>query len=255
MNIDKAILFSYSGTTNDIINSVKDFDNKNIFIITKGETQNIVLKTGMAKKNILSYRTSSNKGKERGFLSFEGSVSPSALFLKYYLDKTNSSININNFIKESVDYWNVQIGKLVNKDTIVKLKSNNLINIFRGDYADTASFDLESKIIESRIFNCIIHEKKNFLYGRFINYESLNNNFSIYFKQRSTTKYEIELLKYLENECLLIESKYDGLLAEFDLLIASQFITYYIGKVLDVDVSKPKYSADAMEIYFYKGDL
>ena len=84
MNIDKAILFSYSGTTNDIINSVKDFDNKNIFIITKGETQNIVLKTGMAKKNILSYRTSSNKGKERGFLSFEGSVSPSALFLKYY---------------------------------------------------------------------------------------------------------------------------------------------------------------------------
>lgn len=255
MNIDKAILFSYSGTTNDIINSVKDFDNKNIFIITKGETQNIVLKTGMAKKNILSYRTSSNKGKERGFLSFEGSVSPSALFLKYYLDKTNSSININNFIKESVDYWNVQIGKLVNKDTIVKLKSNNLINIFRGDYADTASFDLESKIIESGIFNCIIHEKKNFSHGRFINYESLNNNFSIYFKQKSTTKYEIELLKYLENECLLIESKYDGLLAKFDLLIASQFIIYYIGKVLDVDVSKPKYSADAMKIYFYKGDL
>ena len=64
-----------------------------------------------------------------------------------------------------------------------------------------------------------------------------------------------ELLKYLENECLLIESKYDGLLAEFDLLIASQFIIYYIGKVLDVDVSKPKYSADAMKIYFYKGDL
>ncbi len=179
----------------------------------------------------------------------------SALFLKYYLDKTNSSININNFIKESVDYWNVQIGKLVNKDTIAKLKSNNLINIFRGDYADTASFDLESKIIESGIFNCIIHEKKNFSHGRFINYESLNNNFSIYFKQKSTTKYEIELLKYLENECLLIESKYDGLLAEFDLLIASQFIIYYIGKVLDVDVSKPKYSADAMKIYFYKGDL
>ena len=83
----------------------------------------------------------------------------------------------------------------------------------------------------------------------------MNNNFSIYFKQKSTTKYEIELLKYLENECLLIESKYDGLLAEFDLLIASQFIIYYIGKVLDVDVSKPKYSADAMKIYFYKGDL
>ncbi len=255
MNIDKAILFSYSGTTNDIINSVKDFDSKNIYIITKGEIQNIVLKTGIGKKNILSYKSSCNKGKERGFLSFEGSVSPSALFLKYYLNKTNSSINVNDFIKKSIDYWNVQIEKLVNKDAIVKLKSNNLINIFRGDYADTASFDLESKIIESGIFNCIIHEKKNFSHGRFVNYENLNNNFSIYFKQKSTTKYEIELLKYLENNCLLIESRYDGLLAEFDLLIASQFIIYYIGKGLNVDVSKPKYSADAMKIYFYKGGL
>ena len=170
-------------------------------------------------------------------------------------NKTNSSININNFIKESVDYWNVQIGKLVNKDTIAKLKSNNLINIFRGDYADTASFDLESKIIESGIFNCIIHEKKNFSHGRFINFENLNNKISIYFKQKSTSKYEVELLKYLSDNCVLLESNYDGLLAEFDLLIASQFIIYYIGKVLDVDVSKPKYSADAMKIYFYKGDL
>ena len=54
---------------------------------------------------------------------------------------------------------------------------------------------------------------------------------------------------------MLIESKYDGMLAEFDLLIASQFIIYYIGKILDIDVSKPKYSENAMKIYFYKGEL
>ena len=53
-NIDKVILFSYSGTTNDIITSVKDFNKKNIYIVTKGELQNIVLKTGTLKKNILS---------------------------------------------------------------------------------------------------------------------------------------------------------------------------------------------------------
>ena len=44
-------------------------------------------------------------------------------------------------------------------------------------------------------------------------------------------------------------------MAEFDLLIASQFIIYHIGKVLDTDVSKPKYSEAAMKIYFCKGDL
>ena len=129
------------------------------------------------------------------------------------------------------------------------------MNLFRGDYADTACYDLESKIIESGIFNCLIHEKKNFSHGRFINYENLNNNCSIYFKQKSTTKYEQELLKYLGDNNIVIESNYDGILAEFDLLIASQFIIYYIGKIMNIDVSKPKYSENAMKIYFYKGDL
>ena len=54
---------------------------------------------------------------------------------------------------------------------------------------------------------------------------------------------------------IIIESNYDGILAEFDLLIASQFIIYYIGKFLNIDVSKPNYSENAMKIYFYKGDL
>lgn len=254
-NIDKVILFSYSGTTNDIISSVKEFDNKNIYIVTKGEIQEIVLKTGILKKNILSYRTSSNKGKERGFLSFEGAVAPAAIFLKYYLDKTDSSIDFSDFIKKSINYWSNQVEKLINKDVINKMKTYKLINLFCGDYTNSACYDLESKMIESGIFNCIIHEKKNFSHGRFINYENLNNTYSIYFRQKTTTKYEKELLKYLGDNNILIESKYDGLLAEFDLLIASQYIVYYIGKVMDIDVSKPKYSEEAMKIYFYKGEL
>ena len=254
-NIDKVILFSYSGTTNDIITSVKDFNKKNIYIVTKGELQNIVLKTGILKKNILSYRTSSNKGKERGFLSFEGAVAPAAIFLKHYINQYQYNINIDDFIRKSINYWNKKIESIIKKEVIVKIKEQGTLNLFRGDYTDTACYDLESKIIESGIFNCIIHEKKNFSHGRFINYENLKNNISIYFKQKSTTKYEQELLKYLENNNILIESNYDGILAEFDLLIASQFIIYYIGKVLNIDVSKPKYSENAMKIYFYKGNL
>lgn len=161
-NIDKVILFSYSGTTNDIINSVKDFDKKNIYIITKGELKNIVLKTGLLKKNILSYKTASNRGKERGFLSFEGAVAPATIFLKYFLDKTKSNINIRNFIINSIMYWDKQIEKTINNKLIEKIKMQNTINIFKGDYTNTASYDLESKIIESGIFNCIIHEKRIF---------------------------------------------------------------------------------------------
>ena len=254
-NINKVILFSYSGTTNDIINSVKDFDKKNMYIITKGDIKNIVLKTGITKKNILCYKTSTNKGKERGFLSFEGAVVPAAIFLKYYYNIVDSTFDINNFIKESMTYWKNYLNQILNKEIINKMKKHNLINIFRGDYTDSACYDLESKIIESGVFNCIIHEKKNFSHGRFINYENLNNIYSIYFKQKSTSKYEVELIKYLKDKNLIIESRYNGILAEFDLLIASQFIVYYIGKILDIDVSKPKYSDDAMNIYFYKGEM
>ena len=77
----------------------------------------------------------------------------------------------------------------------------------------------------------------------------------MFLKQKSTTNYEKELLKYLGKNNIIIESKYDGILAEFDLLIASQFIIYHIGKVMNIDVSKPKYSENAMKIYFYDGDL
>ena len=59
---------------------------------------------------------------------------------------------------------------------------------------------------------------------------------------------------YYENN-LIIESKYNGILCEFDLLIASQYLIYHIGKILNIDVSKPKYSENAMKIYFYKGKL
>ena len=256
INIDKAFLFSYSGTTNDLIQSVKDFDKNNVYVITKGQTQNIVTKTGIVKNNIITYRTSANKGKERGFLSFEGALAPAALFMKLYLQKTNSDININNFIKDSMSYWSSQVQKEIDKKFIESaINHNKIINVFRGDYSNCASYDLESKLIESGIFNSIIHEKKNFSHGRFINFENMNNKCVIYFKQKTTSKYEEELLNYLGNKIAIFESKYVGLLAEFDLLIASQFIIYQIGKLLDIDVSKPNYTDNAMKIYFYKGQL
>lgn len=256
INIDKAFLFSYSGTTNDLIQSVKDFDKNNVYVITKGQTQNIVTKTGILKNNIITYRTSTNKGKERGFLSFEGALAPAALFMKLYLQKINSDIDINNFIKDSMSYWSNKVQKEIDKNFIESaINHNKIISVFRGDYSNCASYDLESKLIESGIFNSIIHEKKNFSHGRFINFENMNNKCVIYFKQKTTSKYEEELLNYLGNKIAIFESRYDGLLAEFDLLIASQFIIYQIGKLLDIDVSKPNYTDNSMKIYFYKGQL
>lgn len=255
--INKVILFSYSGTTNDLLEGTNCFDNKNKYIFTKGEQQKIMLKTNVPKKNIITYRTGSNKGKEKGFLSFEGAVAPAAVFLKFYYSKIEKQFNIDEFIKNSINYWNNFFEEKFKNETIQKIFNiGNVVNIFRGDYTDSASADIESKFIESGVVNCILHEKKNFSHGRFINYENLNNKNNVYFKQKSSSLYEEKLLDYLKSgNNLIIESKYDGILCEFDLLLASQLLPYYIGKFLDIDLSKPKYSEEAMKIYFYKGEL
>lgn len=74
--------------------------------------------------------------------------------------------------------------------------------------------------------------------------------------KKNITKYEEELLKYLEKDMnLVIESRYNGILCEYDLLVASQYLIYYISNYLDIDISKPTYSEDAMKIYFYKGEV
>lgn len=257
-NVDSVFLFTYSGTTNDLLVSTSLIDNDNKYIITKGELQKVVTKTGISKNNVISYRTGTNKGKERGFLSFEGALAPASLFLKLYFERKSKN-NIEEFIRNSINYWKNYFDKYFkeNKKMLKEfLKEGNNFNIFTGDFTESAGSDLESKIIESGIYNCLIHEKKNFSHGRFINYEHLSHNKNIYFKQKITSLYEKKLLEYLEkDQNLIIESRYDGILCEYDLLISSQYLIYYISNFLDIDISKPTYNEDAMKIYFYKGEL
>lgn len=258
LKTDLVFLFTYSGTTNDLLISTSAIDNSKKYILTKGEIQKIVTKTNISKSNIISYRTGTNKGKERGFLSFEGAVAPASLFLKLYFENTSKN-SVEDFIRNSINYWKSYYDKYFkeHKDMLKDFfKKGNSFNIFSGDFTESASCDLESKIIESGIFNCLIHEKKNFSHGRFINYEHLSSHKNIYFKQKSESEYEKKLLEYLSNDNnIIIESKFDGILCEYDLLIASQFLIYYISNFLNIDISKPTYSDCAMNIYFYKGKI
>lgn len=217
-----------------------------------------MMKYPLPKNNILSYRTNTNKGKERGFLSFEGAVAPASLFLRLYFEH-NYKNNIDDFIKETNRYWKQYFEdyfKEHKNELQAFLKPKSYMNIFMGDYTESAATDLESKFIESGIFNCIIHEKKNFSHGRFINYENLSERKNIYLKQQRTSEYENILLSYLkENQTLIIESQYNGILCEYDLLIASQYFIYFVSNYLNIDMSKPSYSENALKIYSYKGEL
>lgn len=256
--IDTVFLFSYSGTTSDLLTGTANIDNSKKYIITKGPIKRINATMNIPKTNIITYRTNNNKSRERGFLSFEGVLSPASLFLKLYLKQTTKE-DETQFIKSRFKYWKEHF-KTYFKENKQELQNffikGNIFSIFTGDYTEAASTDLESKITESGIFNCILHEKKNFSHGRFINYEHLSKKKNIYFKQKTTSPYEEGLLNYLKDgDNLIIESNYDGILCEYDLLIATQYLIYYIAKLLDIDLSKPAYSEEAMKIYFYKGNL
>ena len=257
-SVDSVFLFTYSGTTNDLLLSASLIENNNKYIITKGELQKVIIKAGISKNNVISYRTCTNKGKERGFLSFEGALAPASLFLKLYFENKSRN-DVEEFIRDSINYWKNYFEKYFkeNKKMLKKfLKEGNNFNIFTGDFTESAGSDLESKIVESGIYNCLIHEKKNFSHGRFVNYEHLCHKRNIYFKQKTTSLYEKKLLEYLEkDQNLIIESRYDGILCEYDLLISSQYLIYYISNFLNIDISKPTYTEDAMKIYFYKGEL
>ena len=215
-------------------------------------------KTSIPKQNIISYRTINNKAKERGFLAFEGTLSPASLFLKLYFDIKKLN-NADKFILDSLNYWNnyfdeyFKNNKKFLKEILVK---GNVLNIFTGDYTITASKYLESTLVESGIFHILIHEKKNFSHGRFINYENLSTKTNLYLKTKNMAKYEESLLEYLKDgNNIIIESKYEGILGEYDLLVATQYLIYNIGKLLNIDLSKPKYTEKALKIYFYKGKL
>ena len=256
--VDKVFLFSYSGTTNDLLEGVKTFDNSDKMVITKGQTKKVSEKTNIPKANIISYRTTNNKTQERGFLAFEGTLSPASLFLKLYFDIKKLN-NVDKFIEESLNYWNDYFDEYFknNKKFLKKIFiKGNVLNIFTGDYAITASKYLESTLVESGIFHILIHEKKNFSHGRFINYENLSTKTNLYLKTKNTTKYEESLLEYLKDgNNIIIESKYEGILGEYDLLVAMQYLIYNIGKLINIDLSKPKYTENALKVYFYKGEL
>ena len=253
-DVDKIFLFSYSGTTPDLLTVCKELPEKDIMIVTKGVISKLMEKTEISKQNIISYNNGLCKGKERGFLSFEGVMAPSTIFLSLILKERTSE-----FVKQQIQYWNEYFKEYFkdNKENLSKiLEKDNVLTLFKGDYTNTSALDLESKIIESGLYNLNIHEKKNFSHGRFINLEHQRNDCYIYLKQRTTTEYEEKLLTYLDKgKTILIESQFMGLEAEYDLLIASQYFMFYVSQLLDIDISKPAYSEESMKIYFYKGDL
>lgn len=255
--------FSYSGTSPEIIEIIKDGQFDNLYLITKAEEKDLIERfkdkynLNISKIQIISYNNTSTK--ERGFLSIEGIIVPAVLIymdllnlgkeetLKEFYDK---STYVNNFLKEMFENKKTSLNK--------GFKIKNTIELFYDSYSKVAAMDLESKIVESGTYRIALHEKKNFSHGRFISLENYKSDIQIYFKNKNTTTYDKQLLDYLKiasSELIVFESRFEGIEATLEHLIFSQYLIFYVSELLKKDLSNPEYSDESMKIFRYNKKL
>ena len=255
------ICFSYSGSSPEIVQLLNGKYN-NAYIVTKANEDDLKISlkennVDISKIRIISYNNQSTK--ERGFLSIEGIIVP-ALIMHMLVEKKKKEDILELFKKqfekqkEKVEnYFNDN-----NEELKKAFKKNNIIDIYYDNYTKPIMCDLESKIVETGIFRCTIHEKKNFSHGRFITLEKYPSDVQIYLKLKKDTKYDNELLKYLSiysKNLIILEADEEDNNGILELLIYSQLFIYEISKLLKKDLSNPDYSEDSMKIYRYNKEI
>lgn len=255
------ICFSYSGSSPEIVQLLNGKYNM-AYIVTKANEEDLKISlkennVDISKIRIISYNNESSK--ERGFLSIEGIIVP-ALIMHMLVEKKKKEDILELFKKQ----FEKQKEKVENyfKENIEGLKKafkkKNIIDIYYDNYTKPIMCDLESKIVETGIYRCTTHEKKNFSHGRFITLEKYPSDVQIYLKLKRDTKYDDELLKYLKiysKNLIILEPDEENNNGILELLIYSQLFIYEISKLLKKDLSNPDYSEDSMKIYRYNKEI
>ena len=255
------ICFSYSGSSPEIIQLLNGKYNK-VYIVTKANEEDLKISlkennVDISKIRIVSYNNQSTK--ERGFLSIEGIIVPSLIV--HMLIKNIKKEKMIKVFKEQLEKQREKVEKYFkenNEQLKRAFKKNNIIDIYYDNYTKPIMCDLESKIVETGIFRCTIHEKKNFSHGRFITLEKYPSDVQIYLKLKKDTKYDNELLKYLSiysKNLIILEADEENDNGILELLIYSQLFIYEISKLLKKDLSNPDYSEDSMKIYRYNKEI
>ena len=111
-------------------------------------------------------------------------------------------------------------------------------------------------MVESGIGIPIVHDKYSYCHGR----STLGINYPgniIYFNKNTEFDKLLlnELIKYYNN-IIIIESKYnDNILADYEMLIKSMYLTKYIAENKNIDLSKVDYSPMVKKVYKYNGKI
>ena len=255
------ICFSYSGSSPEIVQLLNGKYNM-AYIVTKANEEDLKISlkennVDISKIRIISYNNQSTK--ERGFLSIEGIIVPALIM--YMLVEKKKKEEIFELFKKQFEKQKEKVENYFKENIEVlkkAFKKKNIIDIYYDNYTKPIMCDLESKIVETGIYRCTTHEKKNFSHGRFITLEKYPSDVQIYLKSKKDTKYDNELLKYLKiysKNLIILEADEESNNGILELLIYSQLFIYEISKLLKKDLSNPDYSEDSMKIYRYNKEI
>lgn len=248
--IDAVMLFSYSGRTKDIqkVYELCKEENVPVYIITKYERSSN--NKNYDDTSIISYNASKSTSKERGFISMAGTLIPMCIFGNVFYHNSDKSFTA--FIR---DCFEQRSHEFLNKEQLIDLIPKAMsVDIFSGRETSSAATDLESKFIESGLARVVVHEKKDFSHGRFNIIEKNKPDF-IVFLDSVKGAYSEKLFQYLEKRsdlCVLkLTSDFGPIWGDLDLVIAAEFLSKFLSKILKYDMAKPDYPQDAMILYHY----
>ena len=273
---DLVIGISYSGKTSDIklISDVCKNLKIHFLLLTGAEKftlSNIYQEDKFLK--IISYFNDKDLTKENSMVSMASTLEPIVVFYNFWLDKIHS-IDQQSLTNAEQFISNLDIHKIA-----ASLKKYPIIHVFYDWSTLPVAVDIESKFTESGIAHVILHEKGNFLHGRFtLLYKQdfslaiyLDNHGAIINKDFYKRSYEYHLSQLLEKTCQdkhayffkigpssVFPFEWNSNMEpqwNIEALLTLPYLITSIGEELNIDIAKPHFPKEAFPNYYYKKDF
>jgi len=253
------IALSYSGSSPDIINLLKNIKKNNLYLLTLRKKESIVKNLSNKFIKVIAYNDYLKvSSKEKGFLSFAGTITPIAFFVKS-IQFSNDNVGWYNYLHEIFLYWDNMFN--ANKEFITNFSQIKQIDIIYDEDSFPSAIDIESKFVESGLARATLHEKKDFSHGRFSLLHNSTSDLVIYLNQ-GKSDYEVLLSNYLKKNYpkkkiffIKCKDKLNNPNPAFSYSIMSQVLFFKIIE-FNPDINlKPQYPANALKLYKYKKNV
>ncbi|MDO9532956.1 MAG: hypothetical protein Q7O12_12610, partial [Deltaproteobacteria bacterium] len=261
------IVVSYSGSTPDcgaVIRKALSMGVRNVVLLTGSGNPKLKNLLQQNDNNVISYRTPVRSAKditieppkERGFISFAGTVSPCTLWVSAVV----GSVEMANLAGELNEFYNMAdpIPNIAELGKLIKEKPGETVSVLGGGFAWPAMLDIESKFVEGDLGNVMLHEVKDFSHGRFMSLLGNDNKSPIIVLGVGPWhEYEQLVLKTVEQGRLIISirSIFNDILGSLELLVKVQFFARWLGEYFNKDISRPKPPRAGIKLYKWKGQL